>query len=73
MTSGLSRARLARLHEVLAGHVSDGDVPGLVAVVARRGEAYLDAIGATSRDGRDPIFRISSMTFWTAAYAAIDD
>ena len=63
---GLSRARLGRMHEVLAGHVADGDVPGLVALVSRRGEIHADVIGRMAVGGapmqRDSIFRITSMT-----------
>ena len=66
-SSGLSRTRLARMHEVMAGHVARGDLPGLVALVGRRGEAHVDAIGMMAVGGskpmrRDTIFRIASMT-----------
>src|SRR5437016_10017921 len=66
-TAGLSRARLGRMHDVMAGYVERGEVPGLVTLVSRRGEVHVDAIGMQSaRDGdpmrRDTIFRISSMT-----------
>ncbi len=64
---GLSRTRLARMHDVMAGYVERGDVPGLVTLVSRRGEVHVDAIGVrTIGDSapmqRDMIFRISSMT-----------
>src|SRR5579885_1154963 len=63
---GLSKARLDRMHEVMAGYVERGDVPGLVTLVCRRGEACVDAIGAKALGGapmqRDTIFRIASMT-----------
>src|SRR5437867_360759 len=66
-TAGLSKARLGRLHDVMAGYVERGEVPGLVTLVARRGEAHVDAIGTKAVGGSDPIgreaiFRISSMT-----------
>jgi len=66
-SSGLSNARLARLHDILSAHVDRGVAPGAVSVVVRRGEAHVDVIGATAVDGADPmrrdtIFRISSMT-----------
>lgn len=63
----LSQSRLGRMHEILTGYVERGDVPGLVALVSRRGETYVDMIG-TSAYGvatplrRDSIFRISSMS-----------
>ena len=43
--SGLSAARLERMHEMLARHVDSGEVPGLVAAVSRRGEAHVIEIG----------------------------
>ncbi len=35
---GLSTKRLGRLHDVMAGYVERGDLPGLVTLVSRRGE-----------------------------------
>jgi len=66
-TAGLSRARLARMHDVMVGYVERGDVPGLVTLVSRRGEVHVDAIGTQAFADptsmrRDTIFRISSMT-----------
>src|SRR5712691_2537923 len=66
-TGGLSSARLARMHDVMAGYVERGEVPGLVTLVGRRGEVHVDAIGTKVVGGSDPIrrdtiFRISSMT-----------
>jgi CubicO group peptidase (beta-lactamase class C family) len=54
------------MHDVLAGHVERGEVPGLVSLVSRRGDVHVDAIGAKSLGGdpigRDTIFRIASMS-----------
>ncbi len=54
------------MHNVLAGYVERGEVPGLVALVSRKGGEHVDAIGSLSIGGgpmrRDTIFRISSMT-----------
>jgi CubicO group peptidase (beta-lactamase class C family) len=66
-SSGFSRAGLARMHDVLAGHVERGEVPGIVTLLSRRGEVHVDAIGATALGGaapmrRDTIFRVASMT-----------
>jgi CubicO group peptidase (beta-lactamase class C family) len=66
-TGGLSKARLGRMHDVMAGYVERGEVPGLVTLVSRRGEVHVDAIGMKAVGGSDPmrrdtIFRISSMT-----------
>ncbi len=63
---GLSKSRLARMRDVMAGYVERGEVPGLVLAVSRRGEAVIEPIGATDLDGTpirsDTIFRISSLT-----------
>ncbi|MCP3143562.1 serine hydrolase domain-containing protein [Pyxidicoccus xibeiensis] len=65
-TGGLSRARLVRMHDVMARHVERGEVPGLVMLVGRRGEAHVDVIGEKAFGGepmrRDTLFRITSMT-----------
>ena len=66
-TGGLSKARLGRMHDVMAGYVERGEVPGIVTLVSRRGETHVDAIGSKALGGGDPIrrdtiFRISSMT-----------
>ena len=75
-TGGLSRTRLGRMHEVMAGHVERGEVPGLVTLVDRRGEVHVDAIGTLAFGGdapmrRDTIFRIASMTKPVTAAAAM--
>jgi CubicO group peptidase (beta-lactamase class C family) len=73
---GLSKARLGRMHDVMAGHVERGDVPGLVTLISRRGEVHVDAIGMKAAGGSDPmrrdtIFRIASLTKPIAAAAAM--
>lgn len=73
---GLSAQRLKRLHDVMTGYVERGEVPGLVTLVARRGEGHIDAIGAMAAGSeepmrRDTIFRISSMTKPITAAAAM--
>jgi CubicO group peptidase (beta-lactamase class C family) len=65
--SGLSKARLLRMHDVMAGYVERGEVPGLVTLVSRRGEVHVDLIGTqafgeSAPMRRDTIFRISSLT-----------
>jgi CubicO group peptidase (beta-lactamase class C family) len=64
------------MHDVLAGHVSGGAMPGLVALVSRRGETHVEAIGRQSFESdapmrRDTIFRIASMTKPITAAAAL--
>src|SRR5579884_2744005 len=66
-SGGFSTARLGRMHEVMAGHVECGEVPGLVTLISRRGEAHVDVIGTLAAGGKEPmrrdtLFRISSMT-----------
>jgi CubicO group peptidase (beta-lactamase class C family) len=54
------------MHDGLAGHVASGAVPGLVALISRKGEVHVEVLGSMSIGGppvrRDTIFRISSMT-----------
>jgi CubicO group peptidase (beta-lactamase class C family) len=79
--SGLSKERLGRMHEVMAGHVENGKVPGVVTLVSRRGEVHVDAIGTKAIRGqvvdgggpmqRDTIIRISSMTKPITAAATV--
>ncbi len=54
-TGGLSKVRLARMHDIMAGHVERGDVPGIVTLVSQRGEAHVDAIGMMALGGNDPM------------------
>ncbi len=66
-SSGLSKARLGRMHDVMADYVERGEVPGLVTLVSRRGEVHVDCIGTLAAGGsapvqRDTLFRISSMS-----------
>lgn len=61
----LSTAGLARLHEVLAGYVESGRIPGLVALVGRGEQTHVEALGTMRHDGgapmaRDTIFRLAS-------------
>jgi CubicO group peptidase (beta-lactamase class C family) len=75
-SSGLSKARLARLHDVMAGYVERGEVPGLVALVCRHGETHVEALGMKAFGGsdsvrRNTIFRIASMTKPITAAAAM--
>jgi CubicO group peptidase (beta-lactamase class C family) len=75
-TEGLSRTRIGRMHDVMAGHVESGGVPGIVTLVSRRGEAHVDAIGTKAMGGsepmrRDTIFRVASVTKPIVAAAAM--
>lgn len=75
MSDALSKSRLERMHDVMAGHVAGGDIPGMVTLVSRRGEIHVDAIGQLAIGGapmqRDTIFRLASMTKPVTAVAAM--
>ncbi len=74
---GLSSARLARIEYLLASQVDDGQFPGAVALVFRRGRvAYIARAGmVTPSTGTpmplDAIFRIYSMTKPITSVAAM--
>src|ERR671920_867833 len=75
-TGGLSTGRLGRMHDVMAGHVEGGEVPGIVTLVSRRGEVHVDAIGTKAFGVSDPmrrdtIFRVASVTKPIVAAAAM--
>jgi CubicO group peptidase (beta-lactamase class C family) len=66
--AGMSAERLARIDIMCQKAVADGDVPGIVALVARRGKiVYYKAFGLAENPSnrplkRDDIFRIASQT-----------
>lgn len=65
--SGFSQIRLARMRDALQRHIDSGTVPGLVALVHRRGIEHVETFGTMDFDGtapmrRDTIFRLASMT-----------
>ncbi|SOD02550.1 CubicO group peptidase, beta-lactamase class C family [bacterium JGI 053] len=75
-TAGLSKPRLERMHRVLSGHVERGEMAGLVAVVGRRDDVHVEALGTLAFGSpapmeRDTIFRIASITKPVAAAAAM--
>lgn len=75
-SGGLSKARLGRMHDIMAGHVEHGGVPGLVTLIERRGDVHVDVIGTLAAGGREPmrrdsIFRIASLTKPVVAVAAM--
>jgi CubicO group peptidase (beta-lactamase class C family) len=64
------------MHDVMAGHVERGDVPGIVTLVSRRGEVHVGALGTKAFGGSDPmhrdtIFRVASLTKPIVAAAAM--
>lgn len=66
---------VSRLHDVMAGHVDRGTIPGAITLVSRRGKVHVDVLGRQALDGpplrRDSLFRISSMTKPITAVAAL--
>jgi CubicO group peptidase (beta-lactamase class C family) len=74
-SGGLSSARLDRMHDVMAAHVERGAVPGVVALIWRRGHVHVETIGDEAVGGDpirpDTIFRITSMTKPVTAVAAM--
>jgi CubicO group peptidase (beta-lactamase class C family) len=76
MGGGLSRARLERMHDVMAGYVERERLPGLVTGLYRRGEVHVDSIGTTAFENGDPmrrdtIFRLASLSKPIVAAAAM--
>ena len=74
---GLSSERLDNIRKVLGAKVDAGEIPGYVALVARRGKvAYFEAYGVQNPNTRKPmtrdaIFRIYSMTKPVTSVAAM--
>ncbi|HEU4524317.1 MAG TPA: serine hydrolase domain-containing protein [Gemmatimonadales bacterium] len=65
--NGFSRTRLARMSAALQRHVDEGAVPGLVALVHRRGQEHVEALGTMAYGSNvpmhpDAIFRLASTT-----------
>jgi len=75
-TIKLNRARIADLHMTMACHVERGEIPGIVTLIGRGDEIYVDAVGRMTVGGkeamrRDTIFRIASITKPITAAAAM--
>jgi len=65
--AGLSQRGLTRMSGILTGYVDDGEIPGIVSLVSRRGQVEVNTIGVKKLGDnapmqRDTIFRIASMT-----------
>ncbi|MEO3805954.1 serine hydrolase domain-containing protein [Nonomuraea sp. B1E8] len=74
--NGFTSTGLRRLHDVLAGHVESGGIPGLVALVGRGDETHVEALGTMRHDGgvpmrRDTIFRMASTSKPVSVAAAM--
>lgn len=74
---GLSSERLQRIGEVFQQEIDQGRLPGVVVLVARRGEvAYFESLGFRDKDAGAPmtddaVFRIYSMTKPLVSVAAM--
>lgn len=75
MKKGFSDNGLVRLRHAMRAHVDSGNVPGLVALVARGDEVHAFVEGSMAMEGapmrRDAIFRIASLTKPITATAAM--
>lgn len=74
---GLSAERLERIDAMLRAHVETGDLPGAVALIARRGRvAWSSSVGWANLEcgvpmRADTLFRIASMTKLASTVAAL--
>lgn len=76
MAASFSKTRLARLSAAMRSYVERGQVPGLVALIARGEAAHLEVHGALAYGSaepmrRDTLFRIASLTKPITAAAAM--
>jgi CubicO group peptidase (beta-lactamase class C family) len=67
MTQSTSPAGLDRLHRAMAARVANGELPGMVTLIAHGENVHVDTIGVMAFGSNDPmrrdtIFRIASMT-----------
>ena len=75
-TGGLSKPRLERMHRILSEHIEHGELPGLVALIARHDDVHVEALGTMfvgdrRRMQRDAIFRVASISKLVTAAAAM--
>jgi CubicO group peptidase (beta-lactamase class C family) len=76
VSPGLDAGGLRHLHDGLAGFAESGEVPALVALVARGDDVHVEVLGHAAVDDpaplrRDAVFRIASLTKPIAAAAAM--
>ena len=67
MTQSRTQSGLERLHAAMAARVENGEMPGMVSLIAQRDDVHVDAIGLKALGGtepmrRDTLFRVASMT-----------
>jgi CubicO group peptidase (beta-lactamase class C family) len=71
-----NRERVLELRAALQAYCDRGDIPGMVALIARAGDVHVEVLGTkraggTERMTRDTIFRLASSTKPIAAAAAM--
>jgi len=76
ITSGLTKSRLERMHQVLWTHIERKDMPGLTALVSHHDDVHVETLATLAFDSsapmkRDTIFRIASITKPITAVAAM--
>ena len=57
--TGLTTGGMERLHQALSRHVERGDMPGLVALVAREDDVHVETVGHKAFGDSEPIGRAS--------------
>jgi len=72
----LNKTSISDLRAAMTGYVERGDIPGIVTLIGRGDELHVDAMGAKTVSGKDPmrrdtIFRVASITKPIAAAAAM--
>ena len=75
-STGLSKSRLERMHQVLSGYIERKEMPGLVALVSRHDDVHVETLGTMSVGHpapmkRNTLFRIASITKPITAAAAM--
>jgi CubicO group peptidase (beta-lactamase class C family) len=73
---GLSKSGLSTMRDVLGRHVESGKIPGLVALISRGDQTYVEEMGTMAHDGgppmrRDTIFRMASTSKPVSVAAAM--
>jgi CubicO group peptidase (beta-lactamase class C family) len=74
--AGLSKSRLARMHQVLSGYIERKEMPGLIALISHHDDIHVETFGTMSFDQlapmqRNSIFRIASLAKPITAVAAM--
>jgi CubicO group peptidase (beta-lactamase class C family) len=76
ITTGFSKPRLDRMHQILSGYIERKQMPGLVALVSHYDDVHIETLGTLAFDQSAPmqtdtIFRIASLAKPVTAVAAM--